>query len=52
MTPDYVAEFPDMFGEKMFDKMPPSRGAADHAIELLPGTQPHCSKIYSVPKAY
>ena len=50
--PDYVQEFPEVFGEEVFDLQPPDRGAANHAIELLPNAKPHRSKIYAMPKVY
>ena len=47
--PDYVREFPQVFREEMFDRLPPDCNAANHAIELLPGAMPFWSKIYALP---
>jgi len=39
LIPPYLHDFHDVFEKKDFDELPPSR-PWDHAIELLPGTEP------------
>ena len=43
--PAYVAEFQSVFAKKDFDILPEHR-KWDHAIELIPGTEPKSSKVY------
>jgi len=43
--PAYVVEFQSVFAKKDFDILPEHR-KWDHAIELIPGTEPKLSKVY------
>ena len=45
LLPAYVAEFQSVFTKKDFDILPEHR-KWDHAIELIPGTEPKSSKVY------
>src|SRR3979490_1630998 len=38
-------EFKDVFSKEYFDQLPPHK-PWDHAIELIPGTQPFSTKVY------
>ena len=43
--PAYVAEFQSVFAKKNFDILP-EHCKWDHAIELIPRTEPKSSKVY------
>jgi len=43
--PAYIAEFQSMFAKEDFDILP-KHCKWDHAIELIPGTEPKLSKVY------
>ena len=42
---EYLAEFPEVFSKKEFDKLP-ERRPWDHAIDLIPGSKPVDCKAY------
>ena len=46
-TPIYEAEFPQVFSEADFEKLPPRR-EWDHAIELVEGSKPPKGKCYGI----
>jgi len=45
VPPDYVREFESVFAKKDFDVLPEHR-QWNHAIELIPGSEPKSSKVY------
>jgi len=45
--PAYIMEFQSMFAKEDFDILP-EHHKWDHAIELIPGTEPKLSKVYSL----
>ena len=44
-VPDYLREFDDVFSKESFDVLPESK-LWDHAIKLVPGTEPTGCKVY------
>jgi len=45
IPPDYIRGFKSVFAKKDFDVLPEHR-QWDHAIELIPGSEPKSSKVY------
>ena len=45
MVPPQYRDFADVFAESAFDELPEHR-PYDHVIELTPGSEPHCGKVY------